>query len=251
MTGALVLTGALMGLAATPHCVAMCAAPCAAAARACSAGDHHAFGVWPILLGRLAAYAAVGAVAATLVGSTRWVADSAQWLRPLWAMLQAGILVFGVWLLWQGRMPRGWDRIGGSTAAESSSLPGGTVALPWPVRARRAAAGLGMGALWVAIPCGVLHAAILVAALASTSAEGAGVMAAFSLTSSLALVAGPRLWAGVARLGGTRSAGVASGAAAGGLVSGSLALRAAGLTLSLMALWSLGHMIADPQAPLC
>ena len=35
MTGALLLTAALMGLAGAPHCAAMCATGCAAAARRC------------------------------------------------------------------------------------------------------------------------------------------------------------------------------------------------------------------------
>jgi uncharacterized protein len=251
MTGALLLTGALMGLAATPHCAAMCAAPCAAAARAC-ATSHHSLALWSTLLGRVVAYAAAGAVAASVLGATRWLADGAQWLRPLWALLQAGVLVAGLWLLWQGRLPLGWDRftrpvsnIGDDRAAS------GTVALPWPKRTRAAAAGLGVGLLWVAIPCGVLHAAVAVAALASTPAEGAGVMAAFALTSSLALVAGPQLAAGIARLAGPWPGGMAPSQPRTSIVSGSMALRAAGLTLSLMALWSLGHMIADPQAPLC
>ena len=50
------------------------------------------------------------------------------------------------------------------------------------------------GSLWVALPCGLLQSALLVAALASTPVSGAAVMAAFALTSSLSLWAGPALW---------------------------------------------------------
>ena len=79
---------------------------------------------------------------------------------------------------------------------------------------------------WVAMPCGLLHAALLLAGLSGSVAGGALAMAGFALASTPGLVVAP-LWR--ARL---LKRGV------GGEM---LALRLAGLALALGAGWALGH----------
>ena len=56
MTGALILTAALIGLAGTPHCAAMCGAGCAAVGRSCRP-DQPARAVAGLMIGRLVGYA--------------------------------------------------------------------------------------------------------------------------------------------------------------------------------------------------
>jgi sulfite exporter TauE/SafE len=84
------------------------------------------------------------------------------------------------------------------------------------------------------MPCGLLHAALLLAAVASSPGEGAAVMAVFALTSTLGLLAGPLLWL---RWAPTMS---------------TVSLRLAGATLAALAGWSFGHTLwADHVAAWC
>ena len=82
------------------------------------------------------------------------------------------------------------------------------------------------GTFWVVLPCGLLQSALLVAALAATPVSGALVMAAFAITSSLSLWAGPALWL---KLAGRDAAARWQSAA----------IRSAGLVLAAASLWAL------------
>ncbi|MDQ5897291.1 MAG: hypothetical protein RLZZ592_401 [Pseudomonadota bacterium] len=231
MTGALLLTAALMGLAGTPHCAAMCAAGCAAAARRCTPGDV-ARGSVAVLVGRLLAYALAGAAAASVVGGLRWLAEVAGWLRPLWHGLQFFMVLIGAWLLLRGRMPAAIEAWVEGRGAPPPSVPSGArrVALPGELKAA------GLGLLWPALPCGLLHAALLLAAVASSPAEGAAVMAVFALVSSAALVLGPVLWLRLV------PAALRRADAGAGDLRATWPLRLSGLMVLLMSAWSLaGH----------
>ncbi|SEK29007.1 hypothetical protein SAMN05216359_101309 [Roseateles sp. YR242] len=245
---ALIGSALLMGAAGSAHCVAMCAAPCAAVT-----GGHR-----PRALafqgGRVMSYAAAGAVAASSVGLLWQWEQAAAWLRPVWLALHLAVLALGLWLLWRGEQPAWMQRRWGPGAPGAMATPGTAAvtgggaqttplatlqrhrqALGRPVRA--AAAGLA----WVAWPCGLLQSALLVAALATGPGQGALVMAAFALASSPGLVAGPWL---LRRLAARNSAERVEGPGAG-LVTGASGLRWAtrlsGLLLSAAALWALGH----------
>ncbi len=241
MTGALLLTAALMGLAGSPHCAAMCGAGCAAVARRCQP-QRPGGAVAGMLLGRLLAYAAVGAVAAALVGGVRWLAVSAAWLRPVWSGLQVLLFLLGLWMLLRGALPRGlsaWlEHMPTSRPSDSSALPGGLARIRMPGEVRAAAWGL----LWPAMPCGLLHAALLLAAVASSPGEGAAVMAVFALTSTLGLLAGPLLWL----------RWVPAAAGPHGAAVSTLSLRLAGATLATLVGWSFGHTLwTDHVAAWC
>lgn len=231
MTGALLLTGAVMGLAGMPHCVSMCATGCAVAARRCSPESSRS-ALAALLFGRLLAYAAAGAVAAAVIEGARWFVDGTQWLKPVWSMLQLALLLLGVVLLWQGRLPHAIEawverqrRGTGDTVERRVRLPGELKAF-------------GFGMLWPALPCGLLHAALLVAAVASDPMEGAGVMAAFGATSSIALIIGPAVW--------LRLIGTGRGAA---VVNPAWAIRLAGAAIVLAVGWSMGHALFAAVAP--
>lgn len=196
LDAALIASATLMGLAGTPHCAAMCSAPCALAG-----------GQRPVrlLAGRLLGYTAGGAVAAASAEALARASQSAAVLQPAWALLQAALLLLGLTLLVRGRMPV-W--LG---------------AVNWRPKPAHAFA---TGVAWVAMPCGLLHAALLLAGLSGSVLSGGLAMAGFALASTPGLVLGP-LWR--ARLL-KRSAG-----------GETLALRLAGLALVLGAAWALGH----------
>ncbi|WP_377156435.1 sulfite exporter TauE/SafE family protein [Roseateles sp. UC29_93] len=225
---ALAGTALVMGAAGSLHCAAMCVAPCAAVT-----GGRRG-GMAAFHAGRLLGYAAAGAmVAASVGGLLRWEATSGA-LRPLWLMVHLAALAMGAFLFWRAEPPRWVLRLWTTRAPAAVGIPvaslgAGAVALS-PVRT--AGAGLA-GLAWLAWPCGLLHAALTVAALAEGPWQGAGVMAAFALGSSPGLLAGPWL---LARLGG---AGMRGGPAGGSGVR--MATRLSGAMLAAGSLWALGH----------
>lgn len=220
MDQALLLSAVLMGLAGTPHCLAMCGAACTAAAGGGRLGQ-----LLPLHLGRLVAYSAAGAVAAASVGSLAALGQAVAALRPLWTLVHMAALTLGLYLLWQGRQPGWMERLGRSRDTVLLHRDGQR----WQA-IRAPARRFGLGLAWVAWPCGLLQSALLVAALANTPTAGALVMAGFAAASAAGLVLGPALWW---RLSGGRPGVVA--------ISPAAAVRLAGAALALASAWALGH----------
>jgi sulfite exporter TauE/SafE len=208
---ALIASCALLGLAGTPHCAAMCGAPCTAATVTRS-GASLAFHA-----ARATGYAAAGGLAAAGVGAAAWLAGAAPVLRPFWALLHMAALAVGLWMAATGRQPQWMTRIGRRPPQPGRWQP---VSGPGQVAAAGAA-----GAMWVGWPCGLLQSALVVAALCNSPAGGATAMLAFGLASAPGLVAFPRMIRRLDRAGaGPQARGVswalrASGAA---LVAGSI-----------------------------
>ena len=173
LTGSLIGTLALMGLASVPHCALMCGAPCAAAVGA----GQRPQAVAGFQVGRVLGYAAAGGAAAFSVSWLREASEASQLLRPLWTLLHSALFALGLYLLITARWPA-WLGRGGVRSDVRSDV----------VHWQRAA---GTGLLWFAWPCGVLQGALLVAALANTPAAGATAMAAFALASSPGLLLAP------------------------------------------------------------
>jgi len=237
MDQALFFSAVLMGLAGTPHCLAMCGAACTAAA-----GGGRPRNLLPFHLGRLAAYAAAGAVAAASVGSLAAMGQAVAALRPLWTLVHIAALALGLYLLWQGRQPGWMERLGRTRGPATVNHRGGE---RWQVVAAPARSA-GLGLAWVAWPCGLLQSALLVAALANTPTSGALVMAGFAGASAAGLLLGPALWWRLT--GGRAGAGAGSGASAStsadtGSITGSAstAVRWAGAALAAASAWALGH----------
>lgn len=225
MDAALIASAALLGLAGTPHCAAMCAAPCAAAS-----GPGRAATV-SFQLARLASYAAAGAVVAGTVGALAALSQLSPAVRPFWVVLHALILVLGLWMLWQGRQPA-WMASIGRMPTVAAVTPGGWQALRAPVRAAA------VGSLWAAWPCGLLQSALLVASLAGSAVAGAGAMAAFALASSAGLMVGPWAWSRLSQ-GGKRAA------------TERALVRMAGALLVLGSGFALGHGVWRELAAYC
>ncbi len=223
MDAALILAGLTMGIVASPHCVAMCGAPCAALTSGCgrSATGFH--------LGRLLGYMAGGAIAASSVVALGAWSQIAPALRPLWTLLHLAFLSLGLWWLVTGRQPHWMKR--------NAAVPVRVVAR----HGRPLRSGLA-GLAWVAWPCGALQAALLLSALASNAHGGAFTMAAFALGSMPALAVAP--WA-VARwqsMAGGRPSSVQWA---------TLGFRVAGLGLVLGSGWALTHGLWQRVAAWC
>ena len=200
-----------MGVVGGPHCLAMCAAPCAAvvgagngsASDAVSASATEQPMQWlpkkqsekqidtphrPGLRllayhsGRLLGYSSAGAVAAMAMQSLAWMTQQTTALRPAWTMLHVAVLAWGLMMMVQARQPVWIENAGRSVWARVRPV----VAAPGGVFAT--------GFLWALMPCGLLYSALLVAALSGGALQGAVTMALFGIGSGLWLLAGPWLW---------------------------------------------------------
>lgn len=182
MLSGLMLTAFLMGLGGVPHCAAMCGAACAALLPR---------GV-PLasLTGRCVGYALLGAVAAMGFGAAAQWGRQMSFLQPLWLMAQALAFLLGLWLLYSGAMPHQLDDLGQGAyralRARLNAMPafreGGVLRVLWPFVA---------GMAWAMLPCGLLYAAVMVAALAPDAMGGAAVMLAFALPGALGVWGAP------------------------------------------------------------
>lgn len=183
MNLSLLLAALLMGLAGSLHCTAMCGAACTAITQ--RSGPRASRALLGLHLGRLASYAAGGALTAASVGALGAWAQVAPALRPLWSLVHGAALVLGLYLLWTGRQPA-WMMIGRSPVL--ANAPAGWLPMQAPLRSAA------LGSVWVLLPCGLLQSALLVAALANDAAGGAMVMAVFALASSLGLLMAGAAW---------------------------------------------------------
>lgn len=190
-----------MGLAGGSHCLAMCSAPCGAlvghkAARAASAGAEEgatqvvqwaprggvAFRSIAFHGGRLAGYAAAGALAAMAMDSLAWLTQQTAALRPAWTLMHVAVMAWGLMMMVQSRQPAWVEQAGRAVWGRVRPLvgaPGGVLAA---------------GVLWALMPCGLLYSALLVAALSGGALEGALTMALFAIGSGVWLVGGPWAW---------------------------------------------------------
>ena len=174
----LIVAAALMGLAGSPHCAAMCGASCAAVSQRCGDAQRRTL-MTSLTIGRLLSYAAGGAAVAAGVGAITVLSGAAPVLRPLWTLLHLAVLGLGLWLLLTGRQPAWWSRLGAEPVVAAPAS--GWQRMSAPLRAGSA------GGLLLALPCGLLQSALLVAALANTPLQGALAMGSFAATSALGL----------------------------------------------------------------
>ncbi len=126
------------------------------------------------------------------------------------------------------------SQLGALRLDPAGSVPAVAHRMRVPGSLRAAAAGT----LWLALPCGLLQSALIVAALASTPWQGAAAMSAFAATSSLGLVVYPAL---LARLTHRPHA----------MLSGAWAIRASGAALVAASAWGLGHGLWQRLGALC
>ena len=181
----------LMGLVGGPHCLVMCAAPCAVVTGQGQSQERvvqwlprggHVRRLVAYHLGRLLGYAAVGALAAMAMQSLAWLTQQSTALRPVWTFLHVAMLAWGAMMVLQARQPAWVESAGRSVWGRVRPLveaPGGVFVT---------------GFLWALMPCGLLYSALLVAALSGGFWQGAFTMAMFAVGSGVWLLAGPWLW---------------------------------------------------------
>ncbi len=213
-----------MGLMGGPHCLAMCAAPCAVVtspsarlAPGASVVQMPGLRSWQrnalFHTGRLAGYASLGALAALAMQGLAWLNMQTSAMRPVWTFMHLAVMVWGIMMMFQARQPVGVEAAGRRLWGLVQPLvaaPGGTFAT---------------GFVWALMPCGLLYSALLVAALSGGALAGALSMAAFAAGSGLWLLAAPWLWGWLRRnLNALRS---------------DWGSRAAGLLLFGVAAWAL------------
>lgn len=183
MLTSLLVTAFLMGLAGIPHCTAMCGSACAAV-------FPKGLSAWT-LFGRAIGYACLGVVAATAAGLvSRWGQQIAM-VKPLWMMAQLAMVMLGGFMLLRGFIPERVDQAGkglylrmrASWQVRSANWPP-LLRDAWPLLA---------GLAWALLPCGLLYAALMVAALASRPWQGGLVMLAFAVPSALGVWAAPAM----------------------------------------------------------
>lgn len=226
MEGALYVSAIGLGLAGAPHCVVMCAAPCAAAVA--PGRLSHVLG---FQFARLGSYTLAGGLAAASVNSIQALGALSPVFKPLWLLVHLAALLLGLWLTVYGRQPLWIERLG------RPAPPAGAAENTWvPVRGPGRA--VVAGALWVAWPCGLLQSAVLVSALANSAWSGAAVMGTFATVSALGLLLGPWLWK---RLAGAEGAGRAATAG----------VRVAGATLAVASVWAMGRGTWSAVAAYC
>lgn len=196
MFATLAWTALLMGLAGGSHCLAMCAAPCGALAGRGGApvndGATQTVHWAPrggvvrrtvaFHVGRLAGYAAAGAMAALAMGSLAWLTQQTMALRPAWTLMHVAVMAWGLMMVVQSRQPAWVEQAGRAVWGRVRPLVG----TPSGV--------LVAGFLWALMPCGLLYSALLVAALSGGPLEGALTMALFGIGSGVWLVSGPWMW---------------------------------------------------------
>ena len=222
----LAATALLMGIAGGPHCVAMCGAACAGMGRSQVGQSTRA--LWVFQAGRMVGYSALGAMAAASMQALGWLSVHSAALRPVWTLFHVAAALLGLVLLWQARQPVWLEdsarKVWRGVRSVTGNLKGGVALAP---------IGL-MGVLWALLPCGLLYSAVLVAAMTSSAAQGAGVMALFALGSSVSLMAGPWLWLRLRGQGSDR-----------------WAIRIAGLALLASSAWALWMGLVHNTAPWC
>lgn len=217
----ILVSGLVLGLAGSVHCVAMCGGIAGAVSQAASAGQGGAVAAARAALlasaGRIASYAMAGALAGAFGGTlTRLVAVGGAHGTALRTVLALVIVAVGFELARTGRAFGFLERAGAALWRHATPL------LRRIGRPERAWQVLAMGAIWGWLPCGLVYAGLVVAAAAGRPDQGALAMLSFGLGTLPAVVGASGFSTLLARAGG-----------------GASARRRAGLALLAFGLWSL------------
>lgn len=175
MSLAILASAAVMGVVGSTHCVGMCGGIAAAlGGRPTRALAYN--------VGRVASYAAFGALAGGLGAMTSalpFVRDAQIGLR----VLSGGLLLgAGLWLAGVFGAFAAIERAGTPLWARVRELAARLTGSRHPL------AGLGLGLVWGAMPCGLVYAAVALAATSGDAVGGALTMAAFGVGTAPLLV---------------------------------------------------------------
>lgn len=180
MSSGLYLSALLLGLSGGAHCVGMCGSLGGAL---CGGVDRTAFKGWN--LARMMSYAIAGLAVG---GGSAWIAGWSQRLpavHALWMLMQLTALSIALVLLLRPQW-FGWAALAGQA---------GWQPVHWPAQPAvgRARWRVGSGLLWAGFPCGLLHAALLMAFMSGSALDGFFIMLLFGAASTAWLLAGSAL----------------------------------------------------------
>lgn len=234
MSLALAASALLLGLAGGPHCAVMCGGLQAGVAHRPTPGATLR-AMAALQIGRLIGYSVAGAVVAASVAALSTLGAASPVLKPVWTLAQVGALVFGLALIIDGKVPAWLSNL----RWQHTHMQPQTATVRFIDRVPSGLKAAGAGACWAAIPCGLLQSALIVAALANTAAQGAGVMAAFAAGSAVSLLVASTAWTHLS-------------ASRGGWARATLSVRLAGALLSASAAFALFHGLGSAlQQTLC
>ncbi len=168
------------GLAASGHCLAMCGSVTCTLDASCEKGTRaRTHGLF--MLGRIAGYSLAGLAAGSIGSTLRTIAPSnAQWgVRVAVAVLGVlvGLQTAGVWRVFSSLEPK-LQGLFAKVSPRAKSL----------LRAPTPSASLTLGLLWSLVPCGMVYAALALAATSGAALSGALTMLAFGLGTAPALL---------------------------------------------------------------
>ena len=179
---ATVTAALLTGLLGSAHCLGMCSGISGLFAMHTSAAGIRR--QLPMAMtynaGRLASYAILGIIVASL--GTRFAGLTPALAGPV--RLAAGIIIMliGLQIAFDMRL-LGWlERMGGRIWERVAPLARGLMPVSSLPRA------LGLGLLWVLLPCGLVYSVLLLAATSAQPADGAMIMLAFGLGTTPAML---------------------------------------------------------------
>jgi uncharacterized protein len=172
------LAAFLTGLLGGTHCVGMCGGIVAAMSFQTEGGKsgrqpfhfHVGYSV-----GRIASYAALGALAG-LLGSAAFLSDSLYPLqRGLYVLAQVVLILLGLYLAGLNQSIRVLERAGGAVWKRVQPL----LARVMPVR--NLGQAVAAGALWGWLPCGLVYSVLVMALSAGDAIRGGALLLAFGL----------------------------------------------------------------------
>lgn len=200
----------MVGLLGGVHCAGMCGG----IVTALSAGQVGGKAPWSLQLafngGRIAVYAAAGAIAGAAGSMAMFLNDLLPIQSFMYLVANLMLVGLGLYLFGVTRYIAGIERIGARAWRAIRPVAGRFLpANTWP-------RAFGLGLMWGWIPCGLVYSMLATALLAGDAAGGAAVMLAFGLgTLPNLLMAGTLM----RMLSASRNGRVAR-SAAGGLVIG-------------------------------
>jgi len=134
---------------------------------------------WPFHLayngGRLASYAAAGALVGAVGQAGLLLRDEAPMQHLLFALSSLMLIALGLYLAGSGKLVRRIERLGGGLWRRIQPLTRRLLPVATPQRA------LLLGMLWGWMPCGLVYSVLLTALASGSVQDGAAIMLAFGL----------------------------------------------------------------------
>jgi uncharacterized protein len=244
----LMLTALLMGLVGGPHCLLMCGPTCVGLAQLVKPLENKApLGSTLLVfhLGRLVGYSSLGAFMGAGLNGLGWLSVHHVIFQPVWSLMHVSAGVLGVLIFVKAKQPtwltdqaqKLWHRTSRMVHDKPQSWgPSGLFVL---------------GLVWTFLPCGLLYAALGVAALSSNPWEGGLVMLGFALGSTTVLALGPGIWRKLYKIGPSQSIGFLNLGFLKRIELQTWGLRLAGLSLAILSFIALWQALFNNQAPWC